>query len=984
MKHSWTPDELADHWTLTPAEQDLLYRMADHTRLGFALPLKFFQVEGRFPASRAEVPEAVVEHVAQQLGLQPGELVRFNWQGRAATYLRTRIRSLLGFRAATVQDADDLTAWLAAQDEVQDGSFECLATLVYEQCRARRLEPPSPDRVERLVRSAVHLAQARLAEAVAGQLSATTRQALGALIELPEAPLAEPAAEEWSPLATLKADPGRISLDSLLGEVAKLRTIRDLGLPGGLFDGVSPRLVVRLRQRAAAEPPRELRAHAEPLRYTLLAAFCDRRLGEITDNLLDLLIGVIHKISVRAEQRVEEELLADLQRVPGKAGLLYRLAEAALADPDGRVRDVVFPVVGEQTLRDLVHEHLTGGPMVRRRIHTVMRASYQGYYRRMVPQLLDVLEFRSNNVLHQPVIRALELMRQFAGRQTRFYEAHTQAPIDGVVRPMWRELLLEDVPRGGQRVNRINYEICVLETLREKLRCKEIWVVGADRWRNPDEDLPLDFDQRRDHYYAALAQPRDVEDFVGPLRERLANALGNLHRGLPRNRAVQILPKAGGWIQLTPFDPLPEPANLDQLKATITQRWPMTSLLDILKETDLRVGFTDHFTTVASREMLDRETIQRRLLLCLFGLGTNTGLKRVSTGHPGDGYRELLYVRRRFLRYEALRAANAEVVNAILAARQPALWGEGTTACASDAKKFGAWDQNLMTEWHVRYGGRGIMIYWHVERKAVCIYSQLKRCSLSEVAAMIEGVLRHCTDAEVTRNYVDSHGQSEVAFAFCHLLGFDLLPRLKRLHTQKLACPGPGAAEAYPRLQPVLTRSIRWDLIGQQYDEMVKFATALRLGTAEAESILRRFVRTNVQHPTYGALVELGKAVKTIFLCEYLSAEALRQEIHEGLCVIENWNSANAFIFYGLGGELATNRRDHQQLAMLSLHLLQNCLVYINTLMLQQVLAEPAWDGGLTPEDRRALTPLFYTHVNPYGRFELDMSTRLAIDLPGG
>jgi TnpA family transposase len=52
------------------------------------------------------------------------------------------------------------------------------------------------------------------------------------------------------------------------------------------------------------------------------------------------------------------------------------------------------------------------------------------------------------------------------------------------------------------------------------------------------------------------------------------------------------------------------------------------------------------------------------------------------------------------------------------------------------------------------------MIYWHVERKSVCIYSQLKHCSASEVAAMIEAVLRHCTDAEIDRNYVDTHGAS--------------------------------------------------------------------------------------------------------------------------------------------------------------------------------------------------------------------------------
>ena len=41
------------------------------------------------------------------------------------------------------------------------------------------------------------------------------------------------------------------------------------------------------------------------------------------------------------------------------------------------------------------------------------------------------------------------------------------------------------------------------------------------------------------------------------------------------------------------------------------------------------------------------------------------------------------------------------------------------------------------------------MIYWHVEKKSTCIYSQLKSCSSSEVAAMIEGVLRHCTDMQI-------------------------------------------------------------------------------------------------------------------------------------------------------------------------------------------------------------------------------------------
>jgi TnpA family transposase len=319
----------------------------------------------------------------------------------------------------------------------------------------------------------------------------------------------------------------------------------------------------------------------------------------------------------------------------------------------------------------------------------------------------------------------------------------------------------------------------------------------------------------------------------------------------------------------------------------------MTSLLDILKEADLRIGFTDNFKSVASREALNRDTLQKRLLLCLYGLGTNTGLKRVSDGTPDVDYHELRYIKRRFIHKDALRGAIASVVNAIFQIRNPLVWGEGTTTCASDSKKFGAWEQNLMTEWHVRYGGRGVMIYWHVEKKSTCIYSQLKTCSSSEVAAMIEGVLRHDTEMTVKKNFVDSHGQSEVAFAFCHLLGFELMPRLKAIGRQKLYRPCVGMSNSYPNLQPVLTRPINWELIRQQYDQMVKYATALRLGTADPEAILRRFTRANVKHPTYQALGELGKVIKTIFLCRYLHSEELRREINEGLNVVENWNSTS-------------------------------------------------------------------------------------------
>ena len=114
-------------------------------------------------------------------------------------------------------------------------------------------------------------------------------------------------------------------------------------------------------------------------------------------------------------------------------------------------------------------------------------------------------------------------------------------------------------------------------------------------------------------------------------------------------------------------------------------------------------------------------------------------------------------------------------------------------------------------------------------------------------------------------------------------------------------------------------------------------------------------------------------------MCRYLHNEALRREINDGLNVIENWNSANDFVFFARRGELTSNRREDQEISMLCLHLLQNCMVFVNTLMLQQVLARPHWADRLTPRDRHAITPLIWDHVNPYGRYELDMESRIPI-----
>jgi TnpA family transposase len=208
----------------------------------------------------------------------------------------------------------------------------------------------------------------------------------------------------------------------------------------------------------------------------------------------------------------------------------------------------------------------------------------------------------------------------------------------------------------------------------------------------------------------------------------------------------------------------------------------------------------------------------------------------------------------------------------------------------------------------------------------------------------------------IEASYVDSHGQSFVGFGVTRLLGFDLLPRIKQVNHCKLYLPAAGDLERYPRLRPALTNPIKWDLIEQQYDLMMKYATAIRLGTASTEAILRRF-SSDVTHPGYAAMLEVGRAQRTIFIARYLRDRDLQREINAGLNVVENYNGVNDYIFFGKSGELSSSRREEQEISMICLQILQSCLGYINTLMIQDTLAEPEWADNLGDADRRGLTP---------------------------
>jgi hypothetical protein len=212
MKRQWTADDLVEHWTLSPDDRALLANRAPTTRLGFALLLKHFQYEGRFPQHKRDVPTAAIVHVARQLGLPPERYVQYDWDGRTIEFHRAQVRQALGFRTPSTRDAADLARWLEHEVLPYERRPERLQAAVCERCRICHIELPAPGRVDRLIRSAVRTYEDHLHRAVLGRIGPEGLTRIDALLapdgaqgqEEPTAEDAEDAAGDQLTLHDLK------------------------------------------------------------------------------------------------------------------------------------------------------------------------------------------------------------------------------------------------------------------------------------------------------------------------------------------------------------------------------------------------------------------------------------------------------------------------------------------------------------------------------------------------------------------------------------------------------------------------------------------------------------------------------------------------------------------------------------------------------------------------------------------------------------
>jgi len=950
-------------------------KLGINNQIAFGLMLAHFKIFVKFPSiDDKPLPMHLLTQTVEMLGFELLSSFSFDWSSRTAKRYRNEIREYLGFREVTENDAHVFITYLIEDILPKHPSHCTLSKQVKKYFQEQKIEIFKSKKLKRYIASAKHQFEQLFFQSIFDHLSRDERNYINQV-------LTEDKADKSNniiSLVDLKKDMPGARLKNINSAIKKIQQCNKIAVPDELFKSVDRKLLLKYYDRIMALSPSNISEFSIKTKYATMAIFCYIRSQLMLDSLADAFIKLIHRMRTNAESHVDGTILKEVKRVNGKFDILEKLAVTTAHNPKAIIEDTVYPEVSKETLLELIEDLSQRGKWYQKQVQNKIHSNYAHGSRNTLLPILEVFRLKEDHIIYKPILEAIAFIQQhWEGSDTEYYSK--APPIDNIIPKAWESMVFDEVD-GKVKVNKYNYEIAVLEQVKSFIGFKAIWIESTYRYRDPNEDIPQDFEKNKEYYYNLLNLPSEAKAFTKKSKQSLKHNLKTLNVSILDNSLVRIKESSTNRnITITPSPAQDEPTNIVKLQKEITQKWSTINLIDILKESDLLINFTEQMETIAKNSNIPEDELRKRLLLCLYGIGSNTGLKRISIANRVVSYSDLRYAKKRFINKTNVRNAIRLVVNKVLEVRDPEIWGEATTTVACDSTQVIAWDQNLLNEFHHRYKEKGVILYWHVDKKALCVYSQLKDCSSSEVGSMIKGVLDHDTKMNMNRVFVDTHGQSVIGFAISYLLDFDLLPRLKAINKQKVCGVTSNDKEKYDNIAPIIKGTINWKLIEKNYDDVVKHMAALKLVIVEPSILIKRLSHNNYNHPVYKALLEIGKANKSIFLCKYLTSEPLRVEINEGLNVVERLNNVMDFIFYGKLGEMKTNNTNDQELSLLCLHLLQACMVYINTLIIQEVLSAPHWKNKLTPEDYRALTPLLSAHINPYGLFPVDFNHRIAM-----
>ena len=426
-----------------------------------------------------------------------------------------------------------------------------------------------------------------------------------------------------------------------------------------------------------------------------------------------------------------------------------------------------------------------------------------------------------------------------------------------------------------------------------------------------------------------------------------------------------------GWRLKTDAAEQPDPAQSDslaELHRWLDARSRSIRLADLLIEVENDLGFSVHFQQPGEKRVDPAEVCA--LLAAILAHGCNLGLYTMEKVAPDIAYRRLKYVSDWRLVEENQRAALAAIVHGISRLDAAGHWGDGTTS-ASDGQRFAMPQRVLQRTYSTRFNDFALEFYSFVADNYAPFYSRPIECTDRDAPFVLDGVLYHESDLDLEEHYTDTHGYTEINFAAFGMVGMRFCPRIRSLHRQRIYCADPGRDHGV--LEPVLKRgrrAVNFRLIAEQWDRIGQFYAAFPAGHATASAALQRLNRFQASNRFYAANRELGRALKTEFVLQYMSEPQLRAKVRRGLLKVEQLHALAGAVYYGQRGRISARELYDQVNACSCLTLILACIVYWQAREISRMAAAP--DFPFDPDLLRHVSPIEWKNVVLYGEIKID------------
>jgi TnpA family transposase len=852
------PEEIAQQdlkdffWLSEDDRKETMSLRGEYNWLGFALQLCCLRYLGFFPSNLLELPQEVVQFVANQLQVNFGCLSIYGQRPSTQRKHQRQLQTFLGYRRATDVDTLSLEQWLLERALEHDKPMRLLE-MACDYLKRHKLVRLKAVRLARMVSTARNQAQQSIYQTLQFLLTQECKTFLDSLLEV-ESNLGK------TRLVWLQRTPTNNNLKQMLETLSKIAFLQQKGITHWDLSKLIPNRVNHLAKIGARATNQYMQRTPVIRRYPILVGFLKQSLYNLTDDFIDMFDQRLWELYKEAKRQFEDDRLKATQAISQQLNTLRQIGEILL-DPeieDATVREAAFNCISPEQLQTALRE---AEQLIRPDNDAYLDyfRQYYGRIRRFSGQLLETLQFESRSK-DQGLLQALSLVQEIHAGNRR--KLPSDAPTD-FIPDTWRSYVL-----STEDIDWRFYELAALWVLRQKLRSGDVYLSHSRRFSElekyfiPKEQWP----SHRDEVLAMTGTPLDPQV---RLQQRESELVGLIEQvEILLNNPDGDLQEEEGKLILTPFEAEERSPQLNQLASLISSRLPRIDITELLVEVDNWTRFSDTFKHLQSPQSRDNKLLLH-LYACLLAQACNLELPQMATSAKLD-YHSLSWCNSWYIRDDTLREATTKLINYHYHLPLSNLWGSGLLS-SSDGQRFPVKGNVRLARSLPRYFGygKGVTFYSWTSDQFSQYASKPIPTTDRDATYVLDEIENNETELPILELTTDTAGYTELMFALFDLLGLRFSPRIRDLADQKLYHTSQIDMDSYPKLKEHLLETINSPRFLAHWDEILRLVGSIKKGWVTASLIVQKLQAYPRQHPLMRALQEYGRLLKTIHILRW-------------------------------------------------------------------------------------------------------------------